>query len=113
MYEDDDDRIVVEKVPNGNILSIRLAEEDDAGAYTCHVSAAETIELVHNVEIRGDGKLKQTKNGNFLIFFLVKPEIESIPRSGMIEVTAGEPVMLSCKVTEGYPRPEVLWRRQV
>ena len=69
MYEDDDDRIVVEKVPNGNILSIRLAEEDDAGAYTCQVSAAETIELVHNVEIRGDGKLKQTKMENSFLCF--------------------------------------------
>jgi len=94
LYEDDDDRIVVEKVPNGNILSIRLAEEDDAGEYTCQVSAAETIELVHNVEIR------------------VSPEIQSIPRSGIIEVTAGKPVILSCKVTEGYPRPEIMWRRQ-
>eukprot|EP00092_Neocalanus_flemingeri_P008763 GFUD01009436.1.p1 GENE.GFUD01009436.1~~GFUD01009436.1.p1 ORF type:complete len:618 (+),score=134.10 GFUD01009436.1:101-1954(+) len=93
---ENDERIKVEKVPNGNKLSIRLAEEDDAGDYLCQVPVAEseTIELVHNVKIR------------------VKPEIESIPESGLLKVTAGEPVNLSCKVTRGYPMPEVVWRRQ-
>jgi PDZ domain-containing secreted protein len=51
---DEDDRIELEKVPNGNKLSIRLAEEEDAGEYICQVTAAETIELVHDVQIRGD-----------------------------------------------------------
>ena len=58
----DEERIVIEKVPNGNILSIRLAEEDDAGEYLCQVTAAETIELVHDVQIRGD-KLNDDSNG--------------------------------------------------
>eukprot|EP00090_Calanus_glacialis_P003066 TRINITY_DN12217_c0_g1_i1.p1 TRINITY_DN12217_c0_g1~~TRINITY_DN12217_c0_g1_i1.p1 ORF type:complete len:608 (-),score=110.53 TRINITY_DN12217_c0_g1_i1:469-2292(-) len=92
--KDEDDRTKVEKVPNGNRLTIRLAEEDDAGEYLCQVTAAETIELVHDVQIR------------------VKPRIESIPESGLVKVTAGEPVELSCKVTQGYPTPEVLWRRK-
>jgi len=91
---ENDDRIKVEKVHNGNLLSIILAEEDDAGEYLCHVSAAETIELVHNVEIR------------------VRPKIESLPESGLMKVTAGEPVQLSCQVTQGYPMPDVVWRRQ-
>jgi len=93
---ENDDRIKVEKVPNGNKLSIRLAEEEDAGEYSCQLpySVEETIELVHNVTVR------------------VKPEIESIPESGLLKVTAGEPVELSCKITQGYPMPEVLWRRQ-
>jgi len=91
---DEDDRTQVEKIPNGNKLTIRLAEEDDAGEYLCQVTAAETIELVHDVQIR------------------VNPKIESIPESGLMKVTAGEPVELSCKVTQGYPTPEVLWRRK-
>jgi len=90
----DEERIVIEKVPNGNILSIRLAEEDDAGEYLCQVTAAETIELVHDVQIR------------------VKPKIVSVPQSGLIKVTAGEPIELSCEVIQGYPVPEVLWRRR-
>ena len=53
-YEKDDDRIEVEKIPNGNKLSVRLAGKDDAGEYLCQVTAKETIELVHDVQIRGD-----------------------------------------------------------
>ena len=97
-------------MPNGNRLTIRLAEEDDAGEYLCQVTAAETIELVHDVQIRGD---KWTKSSNLKSLFSVKPKIESIPESGLVKVTAGEPVELSCKVTQGYPTPEVLWRRKV
>jgi len=91
---DEDDRTKLEEVENGNRLTIRLAGEDDAGEYLCQVTAAETIELVHDVKIR------------------VKPRIVAVPESGLIRVTAGEPVELSCKITQGYPAPEVLWRRK-
>jgi len=94
VFENDDERIKVMKVPNGNELTIRLAEADDAGEYICQVTAVETIELVYNVEIR------------------VNPVIESIPESGFIKVTIGDPVTLSCRVTQGYPTPEVVWRRK-
>ena len=50
---DEDDRTKLEKVENGNKLTIKLAGEDDAGEYLCQVTAAETIELVHDVKIRG------------------------------------------------------------
>ena len=43
----------------------------------------------------------------------MKPKIVAVPESGLIKVKAGEPVELSCKVTQGYPAPEVLWRRKV
>jgi len=91
---DEDDRTKLEKVENGNKLTIKLAGEDDAGEYLCQVTAAETIELVHDVKIR------------------VEPKIVAVPESGLIKVKAGEPVELSCKVTQGYPAPEVLWRRK-
>lgn len=91
---EEDDRTKLEKIVNGNKLTIRLAEEDDAGEYLCQVTAAETIELVHDVQIR------------------VKPKIEPRPESGLVKVTAGKPVELSCEVTQGYPTPEVLWRRK-
>ena len=55
LFENDKDgRMKLEKVLNGNKLSIRLAEEDDGGEYICQVTAVETIELVHNVQIRGE-----------------------------------------------------------
>jgi len=95
LYEpDEDDRIKLEKIENGNKLTIRLAGEDDAGEYLCQVTATEIIELVHDVQIR------------------VKPNIVAVPESGLVKVTAGEPVELSCKVIQGYPEPEVLWRRK-
>ena len=62
---ENDDRIKVEKVPNGNKLSIRLAEEEDAGEYSCQLpySVEETIELVHNVTVRGDSDIKTSNVG--------------------------------------------------
>ena len=54
LFAEEDNRTKLEKIENGNKLTIRLAGEDDAGEYLCQVTAAEIIELVHDVQIRGD-----------------------------------------------------------
>jgi len=40
-------------VTNGNTLVISLAEESDAGNYSCQVSTYVPIEVKHSVKIRG------------------------------------------------------------
>jgi len=93
-YEDDDSRVEVEKTAHGNTLVIRLSEEKDAGEYVCQVSASKPLELKHEVKI------------------IVRPQIQSIPQSGLVTVKAGEPAELACKVTRGKPDPKVTWRRK-
>eukprot|EP00092_Neocalanus_flemingeri_P046809 GFUD01052832.1.p1 GENE.GFUD01052832.1~~GFUD01052832.1.p1 ORF type:complete len:591 (+),score=173.42 GFUD01052832.1:70-1842(+) len=93
-YEDDDSRVQVEKTVNGNTLVIRLSEEKDAGEYVCQVSSAKPVELKHTVKI------------------IVRPEVESVPKSGLLGVKAGESAELLCKVTRGSPEPDVMWRRK-
>ena len=43
----------LEKSENGNTLVISLAEPDDAGEYSCQISASRPMELRHSVSIRG------------------------------------------------------------
>jgi len=93
-YEDDDSRVKVEDTANGNTLVIRLSEEKDAGEYVCQVSAAQPVELKHTVKI------------------VVRPEVKSIPQSGLIKVKSGESAELGCKVTRGSPEPDVVWKRK-
>ena len=66
----EDNRVKLEETENGNTLVISLAEPDDAGEYTCQISASRPTELRHSVQIRGKlttiAKLKVLKplNGN-------------------------------------------------
>ena len=46
-------RFRLEKSENGNTLVISLAEPDDAGEYSCQISASRPMELRHSVSIRG------------------------------------------------------------
>ena len=46
-------RFSLNEVENGNELVISLAEEQDAADWTCQVSSFKTLELKHNVQIRG------------------------------------------------------------
>lgn len=48
-----DARLQLVKEKNGNTLVISLAEEADAGDYTCQVSTYKPIEIQHSVKIRG------------------------------------------------------------
>lgn len=48
-----DSRLQLVKEANGNTLVISLAEESDAGDYTCQVSTYKPIEIKHSVKIRG------------------------------------------------------------
>ena len=48
-----DGRLQLVKEPNGNTLVIDLAQESDAGDYTCQVSTYKPIEIQHSVKIRG------------------------------------------------------------
>ena len=50
----EDDRIKVEQIGNGVELTIRQAVEEDGGEYSCQTSSKNNIELVHEVQIRGD-----------------------------------------------------------
>jgi len=93
-YEDDDSRVQVEKAANGNTLVIRLSEEKDAGDYVCQLSSAKSVELTHTVKI------------------IVRPDVESVPKSGILTVSVGDPAELSCKVTRGSPEPNVTWKRK-
>lgn len=79
---------------NGNSLVISLAEEDDAGQYTCEISSFKPRKLVHSVKIR------------------VRPEIHPVPDNGVIVAKTGDTVTLACMVTKGSPAPEVTWRRK-
>ena len=47
-------RMSLETNPNGNTLIIKLAEEEDAGNYTCQISTYQPSELKHEVKIRGE-----------------------------------------------------------
>eukprot|EP00094_Tigriopus_californicus_P013085 TCALIF_12654-PA protein Name:"Similar to Ama Protein amalgam (Drosophila melanogaster)" AED:0.21 eAED:0.21 QI:0/0/0/0.42/0.5/0.57/7/0/498 len=42
----------------------------------------------------------------------VRPEVVSIPESGLIVAQTGESVTLACQVTKGNPQPEVKWHRR-
>ena len=50
VYEDEENRILVENTENGSTVVIRDAEESDAGEYGCKVSA---VEIKHTVDILG------------------------------------------------------------
>ena len=111
-YEDDDSRVQVEKTENGNTLVIRLSEEKDAGDYVCQVSSAKSVELKHTVKIIGERKyLKRNRIEESL--YAVRPNVESVPKSGTLTVSVGDPAELSCKVTRGNPEPNVIWKRKV
>ena len=43
----------------------------------------------------------------------VRPEVSPVPKSGVMKVVAGDPAELSCDVTQGSPRPEITWKREV
>ncbi len=47
-------RLSLESGPNGNVLIVSLAEEEDAGNYTCQISTYQPSELRHQVRIRGE-----------------------------------------------------------
>ncbi len=51
---DQSGRMSLEEVPNGNHLLIALAEEEDAGNYTCQISTYQPSEQHHSVKIRGE-----------------------------------------------------------
>ena len=57
-----DPRFKLEKAPNGNTLVISLAEEADAGNYTCQISTYRPSNLHHNVRIRGELEEKKESN---------------------------------------------------
>lgn len=89
-----DARLQLVKEKNGNTLVISLAEEADAGDYTCQVSTYKPIEIQHSVKIR------------------VKPEVRPVPDNGIIVATTGDNVQLACEVTRGSPAPEITWHRK-
>ena len=53
----DDPRKKLQEEENGNILIISNAEAEDAGDYTCKVSASKPVEVEHKVRIRGKNSI--------------------------------------------------------
>ena len=53
IFDTSDTRVKLEETENGNTLVISLAEPDDAGEYSCQISASRPIELRHSVRVRG------------------------------------------------------------
>jgi len=87
-------RFRLEKSENGNTLVISLAEPDDAGEYSCQISASRPMELRHSVSIR------------------VAPQIRPVPQNGRLVVYQGEAATLGCDILRGNPTPEIKWRRK-
>ena len=56
-----DPRYKLEKSTNGNTLTIALAEEADAGNYTCQISTFKPSNLYHSIKIRGKTKTERKK----------------------------------------------------
>ena len=46
-------RLSVEKVEEGSLLSVMLAEREDGGVYSCQPSALQSLLQPHNVLVRG------------------------------------------------------------
>ena len=42
-----------------------------------------------------------------------RPEVVSVPASGLLTVLEGETAELRCKVTRGSPAPDITWKREV
>merc|ERR1719186_1814835 len=93
LYEDDDNIVEVENTENGSTIVIRQAEEKDAGEYVCEVSAAKHTPV----------QLKLT------VKILVRPEVEPVPKSGLVTVKVGEPATFGCKITRGGPETYLNW----
>ena len=53
LYDTSDARLKLEKAESGNTLVISLAEPDDAGEYSCQISASRPLVQKHSVSIRG------------------------------------------------------------
>lgn len=90
----EDNRVKLEETENGNTLVISLAEPDDAGEYTCQISASRPTELRHSVQIR------------------VAPQIRPVPHNGHLVVYQGDSATLSCDILKGNPTPEITWKRK-
>ena len=46
-------RMSVTRLPEGTMLSLMLAEREDAGLYTCQLSALQSVHQGHEVVVRG------------------------------------------------------------
>jgi len=94
LYDTSDARLKLEKAESGNTLVISLAEPDDAGEYSCQISASRPLVQKHSVSIR------------------VAPQIRPVPQSGRLVVHQGEAATLGCDILKGTPTPEITWKRK-
>merc|ERR1712012_1153324 len=88
-----DQRVRLDMVKNGNYLIIGQSTPEDAGEYSCQISAFNPTELTHTVRIR------------------TSPVITTTPEKALVAV-AGSSVTLSCRVESGSPQPTLDWRRE-
>jgi len=88
-----DQRVRLDMVKNGNYLIIGQSTPEDAGEYSCQISAFNPTELTHTVRIR------------------TSPVITTTPEKALVAV-AGSSVTLSCRVESGSPQPTLEWRRE-
>merc|ERR550517_2011530 len=88
-----DKRVRLDMVKNGNYLIIGQSTPEDAGEYSCQISAFNPTELTHTVRIR------------------TSPVITTTPEKALVAV-AGSSVTLSCRVESGSPQPTLEWKRE-
>lgn len=88
-----DKRVRLEEQVNGNHLVIAQSGPEDAGAYTCQISAYSPTELTHTVRIR------------------TEPVITLVPEETLV-ARAGASAQLECRVEQGSPAPSVEWRKE-
>lgn len=88
-----DKRVSLEEVADGNYLVLESAAAEDAGEYTCQISAYRLTQITHIVNIR------------------VAPLITTSPESVLV-VNAGSQAVVECRILAGSPTPQVRWIRK-
>ncbi|XP_071447644.1 lachesin-like isoform X2 [Hetaerina americana] len=81
------------RLVDGFNLEVHKVVPQDAGDYVCQISASDTPDQVHTVEI------------------LVPPTIRSSPANGQVTVRKGGSITLECKAS-GNPVPTITWTRK-
>ncbi|XP_046382567.1 lachesin-like isoform X2 [Ischnura elegans] len=81
------------RLVDGLNLEVHKVVPQDAGDYVCQISASDTPDQVHTVEI------------------LVPPTIRSSPANGQVTVRKGGSITLECKAS-GNPVPTITWTRK-
>ena len=108
-------RMSVTRLAEGTRLTLILAEREDAGLYTCQLSALQSVQQVHDVVVRGIEFCNNNIDCSLILMYntAVSPVVTPEPQSGHLTVQAGHSARLGCVLNQGIPRPRLTWRHQV